>query len=361
MFACGQSEEAQARRKEEVTVLARGGLNGLASTFQLRKMATQEAVLCVYLLRNASGRTYVGFTNEPQKRLRQHNGEIKGGARKTRMGRPWEMLGFVHGFRSKVAALQFEWAWQHPTMSRFLKGGALDGLRVGKRSFAASTLLQVVAALLSCDDFAAEPLGVHLLRGTWAPLALAADTDPRLEEVLQLALHDRFCCRAAGAPAVTHGCPVASGVLPAKRAAVRRARSGGETSAMEPDEPDEEAGWELALLDCSDSSGSEEEDDDNGEASESAIANVMRCSDDDDDSVSADEEAEEEARANLVDLTRDDDADVASAGTPNATMTTAEPAEDDSSSDDECDTPLALRLAARRADQAVPAGLGSPL
>ena len=92
MFACGQSEEAQARRKEEVTVLARGGLNGLASTFQLRKMATQEAVLCVYLLRNASGRTYVGFTNEPQKRLRQHNGEIKGGARKTRMGRPWEML-----------------------------------------------------------------------------------------------------------------------------------------------------------------------------------------------------------------------------------------------------------------------------
>ena len=42
----------------------------------------------------------------------------------------------------------------------------------------------------------------------------------------------------------------------------------------------------------------------------------------------------------------DDDADVASAGTPNAAMTTAEPAEDDSSSDDECDTPLALRLAA---------------
>ena len=118
----------------------------------MAEQVPEGAVLCVYVLRNAGGRTYVGFTNAPNRRLRQHNGEVKGGARKTRLGRPWEMIGFVHGFRSKVSALQFEWAWQHPTMSRFLKGGALDGLRVGKRSFAAATRLQVLGALLACDD-----------------------------------------------------------------------------------------------------------------------------------------------------------------------------------------------------------------
>ena len=119
--------------------------------------------LCVYLLRNGKGRTYVGFTNDPQRRIRQHNGEVVGGARKTRLGRPWEMVLFVHGFSNKVIALQFEWAWQHPTQSRFLKGGALAGLRVGKRSFAAATLLKVLAPLMACDEFAREPLGVHIL------------------------------------------------------------------------------------------------------------------------------------------------------------------------------------------------------
>lgn len=94
-----------------------------------------EPLLCCYLLRSLAspGKTYVGFTVNPARRLRQHNGEIKGGARRTRRGQPWEMVAFVHGFSSKVVALQFEWAWQHPTMSRFLKGH-LSHLRVTKSS-----------------------------------------------------------------------------------------------------------------------------------------------------------------------------------------------------------------------------------
>jgi predicted GIY-YIG superfamily endonuclease len=40
---------------------------------------------CVYILRNThSSRTYCGTTNNPTRRLRQHNGEIKGGAKYTR-------------------------------------------------------------------------------------------------------------------------------------------------------------------------------------------------------------------------------------------------------------------------------------
>ena len=38
----------------------------------------------VYLLTNShNNRTYLGITNNPNRRIRQHNGEIKGGARYT--------------------------------------------------------------------------------------------------------------------------------------------------------------------------------------------------------------------------------------------------------------------------------------
>lgn len=40
---------------------------------------------CVYLLKNScNNRTYLGITNNSKRRLRQHNCEIKGGAKYTR-------------------------------------------------------------------------------------------------------------------------------------------------------------------------------------------------------------------------------------------------------------------------------------
>jgi len=66
---------------------------------------------CVYLVASTvTKRTYVGKTNSPVRRLRQHNGEVKGGAKATRTGRPWEFAIIVYGFADEVQALQFEWA-----------------------------------------------------------------------------------------------------------------------------------------------------------------------------------------------------------------------------------------------------------
>lgn len=48
------------------------------------------------LIAGSVRRTYVGVTTDVARRLRQHNGELRGGARSTRAGRPWR-LGVVRG------------------------------------------------------------------------------------------------------------------------------------------------------------------------------------------------------------------------------------------------------------------------
>jgi len=67
----------------------------------------------VYILKEIDGkRTYVGYTTNLERRLRQHNGEIKGGAKYTR-GRQWEYWGYLQGFPDNIHALQCEWKIKH--------------------------------------------------------------------------------------------------------------------------------------------------------------------------------------------------------------------------------------------------------
>jgi predicted GIY-YIG superfamily endonuclease len=68
-----------------------------------------------------SATSYIGFTNNPSKRIRAHNGEIKSGAWKTSKYRPWKYVCIVGGFPNKIVALQFEWQWQQNKRSRFYK------------------------------------------------------------------------------------------------------------------------------------------------------------------------------------------------------------------------------------------------
>jgi len=80
----------------------------------------------VYCLVSSGGGTYIGATVDPDRRLRQHQGVLAGGAKATGArvahGETWRRHCYVGPFE-KTAALSFEWHWKHNSKKE--KGGAL--------------------------------------------------------------------------------------------------------------------------------------------------------------------------------------------------------------------------------------------
>jgi len=76
----------------------------------------------VYLLQSGN-KTYIGATKNVQRRLRQHNRELKGGAKYTSQGK-WTCVGYVSGFPTWNEALKFEWKWKQ--LSRKVQANPLQ-------------------------------------------------------------------------------------------------------------------------------------------------------------------------------------------------------------------------------------------
>lgn len=73
---------------------------------------------CYILYSARANKTYIGYTVDFPHRLRQHNGELAGGAKRTQKWRPWLPLCLISGFPDNHTALSFEYRLQHARPKR---------------------------------------------------------------------------------------------------------------------------------------------------------------------------------------------------------------------------------------------------
>ena len=117
----------------------------------------------VYLLISTNGNTYVGATVDLNRRLRQHNKAIKGGAHatgiKVAQGELWTRAAHVSGFPDWKAALQFEWRWKQLTRKLPINMNPLE-----RRILALKQLLDLPSSTTKAIPYSEwpEPPEVHL-------------------------------------------------------------------------------------------------------------------------------------------------------------------------------------------------------
>jgi len=99
----------------------------------------------VYFIESTNGYTYIGATVDLDKRIRQHNKEIKGGAvatsNKVLNGEVWSYVCYVENFPSYNEALKFEWRWKQ--ISRIIQKKTPNQTPREKRMEALKILLEL--------------------------------------------------------------------------------------------------------------------------------------------------------------------------------------------------------------------------
>ncbi|KAF5010226.1 hypothetical protein FDECE_3585 [Fusarium decemcellulare] len=144
------------------------------------------------LVRHAS--IYIGSTPHPARRLKQHNGEARGGAVRTARQtlRPWEPIILVTGFPSSIAALKFEWALTNPHVTMHIPADerltktTQKAKRKGKPRKPIHSLRSVVSnlhLLVKVPSFARWPLTLHFFapdsKKAWDNWLKSTDASPK--------------------------------------------------------------------------------------------------------------------------------------------------------------------------------------
>ncbi len=121
-----------------------------------------------YLIQNATEtKTYVGSTVNIKKRLRQHNGEICGGAKYT-AGDCWKPAILLSGFTSWSQTLRFEFIWKHLRVA---------GIKSGRHTRGLQKRLELLEYLLAKEEWS------HLVVITRAEIACLLDCAQEIEDL----------------------------------------------------------------------------------------------------------------------------------------------------------------------------------
>jgi len=85
----------------------------------VKRKTARGSFTYLYVLRSQlnSHKTYIGVTNDVMRRLRQHNGQLSGGARYTHRFRPWSFYA-IFRMNSRRDALSLEWHVKHRRRAR---------------------------------------------------------------------------------------------------------------------------------------------------------------------------------------------------------------------------------------------------
>lgn len=112
----------------------------------------------VYFIESTSGATYIGATVSLEKRIRQHNKELKGGATatsiKVNQGESWDYVCYVENFPTWNEALKFEWRWKQ--ISRQIQ-------KINPRQNPREKRLQALTEVLALD----KPTSKAMLYSEW--------------------------------------------------------------------------------------------------------------------------------------------------------------------------------------------------
>ncbi|KAJ6249449.1 structure-specific endonuclease subunit slx1 [Anaeramoeba flamelloides] len=121
---------------------------------------------------------YIGYTVNPVRRFRQHNGLIKGGAKKTSVKKPWDLVCVVFGFPNSTLALRFEWCWQNPYFSKQLKKLQAEGMKGFGNLHLLSAKIRVLHEILNTTPWKRLPLTVTFMTTKYGDTILKCPAPP---------------------------------------------------------------------------------------------------------------------------------------------------------------------------------------
>ena len=121
----------------------------------------------VYFIQSTNGSTYIGATVELDKRIRQHNKELKGGATATSIkvlkGEIWSYVCYVENFPNWNEALKFEWRWKQ--ISRMIQKTNPTQKPIERRLEALDKLLKLeksTSKAVPYSEWESSPKVVHV-------------------------------------------------------------------------------------------------------------------------------------------------------------------------------------------------------